>query len=329
MRLITIFLLCFPLSGLSIHTETQEALYVFGHGTCNAVDIQNINEIRMTDELVDIAIGVNYRSTDIDSITFIEPQVDYGCIGWWGSPADGPSACYYQSFHKDYPDMTFEATDSICSSVFYFLPDEESMLQSRRRVGRKWRYVKNTLSGRRKFQIHHQHEDNNHDSYHTKTKVDENGRIYLDLSNQFFNCPIIEARKAVNFWYHPQDTAIMPKKPLFGTLERNNHDHSGFINYNVPLYGIDDSIHCHIGFWMNDEGIVKGDTMTIVFPNYLMAEEEFELLDTEADEFTRIFISDNTIYIVEEFEATIDDVMRWLIRFDLDVCKPIYIREEE
>lgn len=329
MRLITIFLLCFPLSGLSIHTEAQEALYVFGHGTCNAVDIQNINEIRMTDELVDIAIGVNYRSTDIDSITFIEPQVDYGCIGWWGSPADGPSACYYQSFHKDYPDMTFEATDSICSSVFYFLPDEESMLQSRRRVGRKWRYVKNTLSGRRKFQIHHQHEDNNHDSYHTKTKVDENGRIYLDLSNQFFNCPIIEARKAVNFWYHPQDTAIMPQKPLFGTLERNNHDHSGFINYNVPLYGIDDSIHCHIGFWMNDEGIVKGDTMTIVFPNYLMAEEEFELLDTEADEFTRIFISDNTIYIVEEFEATIDDVMRWLIRFDLDVCKPIYIREEE
>lgn len=323
MRLITIFLLCFPLSGLSIHTEAQEALYVFGHGTCNAVDIQNVNEMRMTDELVDIAIGVNYRSTDIDSITFREPEVDYGRIGWWGSPADGPSACYYQSFRKDFPDMTFEAADSICTSVFYYLPDEESSFQSRRRVGRKWRYVKNTLSGRHKFQIHQQHTDSDH------TKMDENGRIYLDLSNQFCNRPIIEARKAVNSWYHPQDTTIMPKAPLFGSLERNDYERSRFVHYEVPLYGINDSIHCHIGFWTNENGIVRGDSMAIVFPNNLLAEEEFELMDAEDDEFTKIFISDNTIYIVEEFEATIDDVMRWLIRFDLDVCKPIYIREEE
>lgn len=323
MRFITFFLLCFPLSGLSFHTEAQEALYIFRQGTCNAVDIQNVNEIRMTEELVDIAIGVNYRCTDIDSITFRKPQVDYGCIGWWGSSVDGPSGCYYQSFRKDYPDMTFEATDSICTSAFYYRPDEESLLQSRRRVGRKWRYVKNTLSGRRKFQIHQQHADSNH------TKMDENGRIYLDLSNQFYHCPLLEARKAVNYWYHPQDTAIMPKATLFGSLERNDYDHSGFVHYEVPLYGIDDNIHCYIGFWTNDDGIVRGDSMTIVFPDHLKAEEEFELMDTGADEFTRFFISGNSVYIVEEFEATIDDVMRWLIRFDLEVCKPIYIREEE
>lgn len=333
MRLITIFLLCLPLSSLSVHIEAQEALYVFGQGTCNAVDMQNVHEMRMTEDVVDITIGVNYRCTDVDSITFREPEVEYGCIGWWGSVADGPSACYYQSFHKDYPDMSFEATDSICTSAFYYLPDEESLLQSRRRVGRKWRYVKNTLSGRRKFQIHQQDADNNHDSDHTKTKMDENGRIYLDLSNQFFNCPIIEARKAVNMWYHPQDTASMPQKPLFGTIERNSYDrsafiHSAFIHYDVPLYGIDDSIHCHIFFW-NDNGMVRGDSMRIVFPDHLLAEEEFELMDTEADESAQFFITDNTIYIVEEFEATIDDVLRWLIRFDLDVCKPIYIREEE
>jgi hypothetical protein len=159
--------------------------------------------------------------------------------------------------------------------------------------------------------------------------MDGNGRIHVDLSNQFCNRPILEARKAVNFWYHPQDTAIMPKKPLFGTLERNFYDRSELVNYDVPLYGIDDNIHCHIDFWKDDDGIVRGDSMTIVFPNHLLAEEEFELMDNEIDESTRYFITDNTIYIVEEFEATIDDVMRWLIRFDLDVCKPIYIREEE
>ena len=323
MRFITIFLFCFPLSGLSINTEAQEALYVFGHGTCTAVDIQNVNEIRMTEDVVDIAIGVSYRRIDVDSITFREPEVNYGRIGWWGSFASGPSACYYQSFNKDFPDMTFEAIDSICTSAFYYLPDEVSSFQSRRRVGRKWRYVKNTLSGRRKFQIYQQHSDID------DTQMDGNGRIRLNLSNQFCNRPIMEARKAVNFWYHPQDTAIMPKKPLFGTLERNFYDRSELVNYDVPLYGIDDNIHCHIDFWKDDDGIVRGDSMTIVFPNHLLAEEEFELMDNETDEFTHYFISDNTICIVEKFEATIDDVMRWLIRFDLDVCKPIYICEEE
>ena len=122
----------------------------------------------------------------------------------------------------------------------------------------------------------------------------------------------------------------MPKNPLFGTLERIDYGRGcEFVHYDVPLYGINDSIHCHIGLWMEANGIVRGDSMTIVFPNHLLAEEEFELMDNETDESTRFFISDNTIYIVEEFEATIDDVMRWLIRFDLDVCKPIYIREEE
>jgi hypothetical protein len=110
--------------------------------------------------------------------------------------------------------------------------------------------------------------------------------------------------------------------------EKINYERSEFIHYDVPLYGIDDSIHCHIFFW-NDNGMVRGDSMRIVFPDHLLAEEEFELMDTEADESTHFFITDNTIYIVEEFEATIDDVLRWLIRFDLDVCKPIYIREEE
>ena len=325
MRLTTIFLLCIPLSGLSVQTKAQDAIFVYGKGTCTAIDIQNVDEIKMTEEVVDISLGVNYRSTDVDSITFREPEVDYGRIGWWGSSADGPSACYYQSFRKDHPDMTFETADSICTSAFYYLPDEESLLQSRRRVGRKWRYVKNTLSGRRKFQIHQIHQqqaDNDH------TKMDENGLIYLDLTNQFCNRPIIEARKAVNMWYHPQDTASMPQKPLFGTIERINYERSEFIHYDVPLYGIDDSIHCHIFFW-NDNGMVRGDSMRIVFPDHLLAEEEFELMDTEADESTHFFITDNTIFLVEEFEATIDDVMRWLIRFDLDVCKPIYIREEE
>lgn len=323
MRLITIFLLCIPQFGLSIKTEAQETMYVYGLGSCNAIDAHNVGEIKMTKGIVDIAIGVNYRCVDIDSITFYEPQVEYGRIGWWGSPSDGPSACYYQSFHKDFPDMSFETANSICISAFYYLPEEENLSQSPRRVGRKWRYVKNTLSGRRKFQIHQELTESD------PTKMNDNGRFFLDLSKQFYGCPSQEARKAVNFWYHPQDSACMPEVPLFGTIESKDYYHDRLVHYDVPMYGIDDNIHCHIDFWTNDDGIVRGDSMRIVFSDPLMAEEVFRNMDTVEDEYTRFFISENTIYIVEDFEATIDDVMRWLIRFDLDVCKPLYIREEE
>ena len=186
MRLITIFLLCFLISCLSIRTEAQEAIYVYGQGACNAVDIRNVVEIKMTEEVVDIAIGVNYRYIDVDSITFSEPKVDYGRIGWWGTPVDSFVSCYYQSFGKEYPDMSFETADGICTSAFYYLPDDEPLFQSRRRVGRKWRYVKNTLSGRRKFQIHQRHTESDN------TKIDDNGRIFLDLSKQFYDCTSIE-----------------------------------------------------------------------------------------------------------------------------------------
>lgn len=326
MRFTTVFLLCFPLSGLCVYTEAQEALYVYGQGSCNAVDMQNVNEVRMTEDVVDMAIGVNYRYIDIDSITFSEPEVDYGRVGWWGSAANGLSACYYQSFCKDFPDMTFEAADSICTKAFYFLQDEDSLLQSRRKVGRKWRYVKNTLSGRHKFQIYEQHAEH---ADGDNTKMDDNGRIYLDLSNQFYGCPVLEARKAVNCWYHRQDTAIVPSAPLFGTVERNVDGRRESVRYEVPMYGIDETICCKISFWSDIDGIVRGDSMTIVFPDRLLAEEAFELTDAEEDEFTSVFISGNLVCVVEKFEATIDDVMRWLVRFDIDVCKPVYIRDEE
>lgn len=329
MRITTIFLLCFPLSGLSIPTEAQEALYVYGQGTCNAVDIRHVDEIRMTPETVDITVGVNYRCIDVDSITLREPEVDYGCIGWWGSLANGSSACYYQTFLKDCPDMVFEATDSIFTSAFFYLPDEEPLSGSRRRVGRKWRYVKNTLSGRRKFQIHPQQTETA-DTDVQNTQIDDNGRIYLDLSSLFEHCPTSEAKKAVNFWYHPQDTAIMPKTPLFGTMtERTTHDYNKIVNYDVTLHGIADNIRCHITFLTDHNGIVRGDSMRIEFPDSLTEGKEFELIDAGEDESTNVLIIDNVVYIYEVFEATIDDVMRWLTRFDLDVCKPIYIREEE
>ena len=69
--------------------------------------------------------------------------------------------------------------------------------------------------------------------------------------------------------------------------------------------------------------------MQIVFPDGLTAKQEYEMMDTRNDNYTRFDLQDNIISIVETFEAPIADVMRWLVRFDVDVCRPIYIREEE
>ena len=62
MRLITIFLLCISLLGLSIQAEAQEAIFVYGKGTCTAVDIQNVNEIKMTEETIDVLMLTASRS---------------------------------------------------------------------------------------------------------------------------------------------------------------------------------------------------------------------------------------------------------------------------
>lgn len=327
MRSFNIFLLSFLISCLTIQTEAQEALYVYGQGVCNAVDLHNIDEIRVTEDTVDISMGVRYRCADVDSITFRESNAPTGRIGWWGDTSDGSSACYYQSFQKDFPDMVFEASDGICTSAFYYLPNDDSpsSAPARHRVGRKWRYVKNTLSRRRKFLIHHATANEGLGA----TKMDDDGRIYMDMSDLFRSVPTAEAKKAVNLWYHPQDTTVMPKAPLFGTIERQYIGKSQLIRYDVPMKGVSDSIRCVITFQTDYDGMVRGDSMAISFPDYISAENEFELLPTDDDDSTLSYIIGNTIYIIEEFEATINDVMRWLIRFDTDACKPAYIPEEE
>ena len=101
------------------------------------------------------------------------------------------------------------------------------------------------------------------------------------------------------------------------------------VSYNVSLKDYADSISFRIGFQADSTGIVRTDTLQIVFPDGLTAKQEYEMMDTRNDNYTRFDLQDNIISIVETFEAPIADVMRWLVRFDVDVCRPVYIREEE
>ena len=321
----TCFLLCLLAFGCAVQSEAQEALYVYSQGECNAVDIHNVEVINVTGDVVDIAIGVSYCQADVDSITFRKPSMETGRIGWWGNLSFGHSACYYQSFSKEFPDMTFEASGGFCTAATFFLPtDAFSPFSPLRKVGRKWRYVKNTLSGRRKLQLHLTPTSDIH-----YPDDGSSARPDIDMTNWFDHCPTQEIRKAVNLWYHPQDTANIPSAPLFGTVERKMNGRTEHVSYNVSLKDYADSISFRIGFQADITGIVRTDTLQIVFPDGLTAKQEYEMMDTWNDNYTRFDLQDNIISIVETFEAPIADVMRWLVRFDVDVCRPVYIREEE
>lgn len=321
----TCFLLCLLAFGCAVQSEAQEALYVYSQGECNAVDIHNVEVINVTGDVVDIAIGVSYCQADVDSITFRKPSTETGRIGWWGNLIEGHSACYYQSFSKDFPDMTFETSGGLCTAATLFLPTDAFLpFSPLRKVGRKWRYVKNTLSGRRKLQLHLTPTSDIH--YPDDSTF---ARPDIDMTNWFRHCPTQEIRKAVNLWYHPEDTANIPTAPLFGTVEKSKNGQAEHVAYNVPLIDYADSISFRIGFQADSTGIVKSDTLQIVFPDSLTAKQEYEMMDTRNDDHTQFVLQDNIISIVETFEAPIADVMRWLVRFDVDVCRPVYIREEE
>ena len=92
-------------------------MYVFSREGCDAYDIRNIEEVKMVDGQLEIGRVFTYPCADVDSITFAEPSVETTPKGWWGDMSFGRSACYYQSFLKDYPNMVFESKDGLCSSA--------------------------------------------------------------------------------------------------------------------------------------------------------------------------------------------------------------------
>ena len=67
--------------------------------------------------------------------------------------------------------------------------------------------------------------------------------------------------------------------------------------------------------------------MIISYPNELEAKEHYEMMDIDEDENTTVLLSENNIIIFECFQATDEEVRRWLTRFDLELCKPLFIDE--
>ena len=320
MKLKLIILLCITTwVSSSLPAEAQNGMYVFSREGCDAYDIRNIEEVKVVDSYcLKIGSSFLYPCAEIDSITFAEPLVETRRMGWWGDMAFGRSACYYQPFLKDYPNMMVETADSLCTCALYYLPDEvPDSREGLQKVGRKWRYVKNTLSGRRKIELHLFDKPDDW----LDIAYDTHGRACLNYSSAFDHLPAFTLRQAIDYWFHPDTTASLPASPVFGSFDG--------MHYEVSLPGMKEPVRFTINLAAAVGGYIATDTTTIVFPDTLTATESFHKMDICDDECTLFSLDGNRIIIVELFHATVDEVMKWLVRFDLDICKPIFIREEE
>ena len=141
--------------GLSSRLYAQEVAYIHCKEDCYAVDIQNNREFTVNKDTLDMGIGIVYNQADVDSITFTNPAVYTVRVGWWGDDRNGALNCYYESVNANMPDVSLSVFDGYCHDVMFPAADNDAAWQSRgiQKVGRKWRYVKNTLSGHHSIRI--------------------------------------------------------------------------------------------------------------------------------------------------------------------------------
>jgi hypothetical protein len=161
-----------------LHLSAQKAMYVYGQGTCQAFDIRNVDSVEVSGGKVEISLAATYDARDVDSISFIAPRGNVVPRGWWGDMQNGQASCYYTDGGDGLPDMLFDIEDSLCTSALYYPSASQPMPSaSVRRVGRKWRYVKNTLTRRHKFQL----QLNGMPPLSSGPDTDSDGRGYYDI----------------------------------------------------------------------------------------------------------------------------------------------------
>ena len=317
--------------------QAQEAMFIHSGQQCVALDIQNIGEVTINQDSLVADVSNYYYSAPADSITFgnfVTADSDFPQqnewesapmrAGWWGGTGD-----HLQT------DIQLTVDDNRCTMAECIFPEscmEDTLsFPAPRKVGTKWRYVKGTLTGRHKF--HLACYDNQPFMGHDVVEEDVSPGSTADgpagsmarylrvtLHDMFEGKPIANVRQALNYWYRPSAIRQLPAAPLFGTSEGDYYEQR------LP----NDSIHVRLVLFTYGDSpvMVGGDTLTITFADEETARLQFEQIGIENDDSISCARSGDTIYIAESFQATLDEVRQWLVRFDLELRKPLFIREE-
>ena len=296
----------------------QEAIYVHGRQGCQVFDIRNIAEMRLQHDMLSANVGALCLEVPFDSISFADTPQSSMRVGWWGDKADGSSCCYYWPDSTNVPNVKMEADGGLCTFVREFV--RQTSRQMPRRVGRKWRYTTGTLTGRHR--MHLSCFDASCFEHYTMRQRDadaDTDHMEIDMSQMFMGRTSSTVGNALDYWHRPKATTAMPAEPVFGRFDGHH--------YELPL--VDDSLTVCVDLLQDNDGMVVCDSMYLDFASEHTAREAYEQMEIEGDSTISTFFYGNGICIVEQFQATIDEVRQWLVRFDLDLYKPLFLREEE
>ena len=305
--------------------QAQKAMFVHTASGWLAHDANNIDQMFVSADTVSIETDAVYLRTDIDSIVFTEPSDAFRHVGWWGNLAGGHAVCYHGQA-SDEPCIETWATDSICLKAYCADSPMAAASRGPRKVGGKWRYVRGTLSGQHKL-CSHAYDYTPYGGF--DLAYNGEGKTFIDLSPLLKQRPMNEVRRAVNFWYQPTIQSQMPLAPLFGQCE---YDGDGlFLSHAMTLPGDSVTILVKPVYeWKDDQLLVVGDSMTISYKTDWMVARDFEEFSHAASKSLRIGLHGNSITVVETFEPVApEEVRRWLVRYDLDMHRPVFIRSGE
>ena len=316
------------------YAQDKEIIYVLHQGKWMAADIHNIDTLAFENGKLKLNSRGNICRTSFDSLVFTPPAKPATPIGWWGDIHHGTSKGYFHNDDSLHADVEMNASDSICQSAFILIDDSimTGLDTTPQKVGRKWRYTKGTLTRRRQFSFC----SSSYMPYGKAKNEDpvDSGDTYkeIDFSLLFNNHRTDETCQVFNIWFQPEEEHSAPTKPVFGTFYNSLYSETEYYDFeecaNAYNLTLEDNISISIRLEMQDEKTVTGDTMSIVFNNAEEAFEEFMQMDTHGDGYTNFFLAENVITIVEHFNATYQEVVAWLTRFDIDLCKPLFLRDE-
>ena len=298
--------------------QAQQAICVHGQQGCQLFDINNLTEMTVNHDTLVAELGTLWLEVPFDSITFNDTIREGMRTGWWGDKVDGSSCCYYWPDSTNVPNVKMEADGGLCTFVREFV--RQTSRQMPRRVGRKWRYTTGTLTGRHR--MHLSCFDASCFEHYTMRQREadaDTDHMEIDMSQMFMGRTSSTVGNALDYWHRPKATTAMPAEPVFGRFDGHH--------YELPL--VDDSLTVCVDLLQDNDGMVVCDSMYLVFASEHTAREAYEQMEIEGDSTISTFFYGNCICIVEQFQATIDEVRQWIVRFDLDLYKPLFLREEE
>ena len=304
--------------GLCLSVQAQEVICVQGRQGNLLLDIGNVREMRVEPGALTADFGSLNLCVPFDTLSFAGIEQEGLRMGWWGGIDDGESTCYYWPDSTNVPNVKMNSTVGCCDVVRSYIRNAPSHNPMPRRVGGKWRYTLGTLTGRRRVQVTC-FRATCFEHYQIFEREDNPDYSEANMSVMFEGKPSRVVGNVLDYWYLPSGSHEMPESPVFG-------DFDGW-RYELPL--VDDSLTVVVRLIPGSADMVVGDSMQLVFRDANNAQRTYSEMGDIGDEEVSVSLYGNVVSVVEHFEATMDEVRRWVVRFDLDLYKPLFLRKDE